>query len=315
MTRAKKLGISAAVLLAAVVVTGVALFARDKSNFSAPEQFEIADGTPYCVKDGDLYRYEGGGWSEAEHPEQVRQLVSCDLALCTVDKNGTVFYDGELPDPMEIRSLGSAAAFDMAHHLMELNSSTSLVGLSGDIVHWPSALAEDGTIFLPAPALSYYERYTMKERPIELSDEFVLTEQGNVYSLAVKEFTAEPVLRCIYDGGDITSISAAYGTRQCLGLKEDGTVLFWNESGIKNFDIPSVEEWTNVRSVKQGFHFAVGLTGKGEVLYADNSEGNTEKIGGQLKAWGKIEAIAIYGMTVFGLKPDGSCVSMEVDLV
>lgn len=313
MTRAKKLGISAAVLLAAVVVTGVALFPRDKSNFSAPEQFEIADGTPYCVKDGDLYRYEGGGWSEAEHPEQVRQLVSCDLALCTVDKDGTVFYGGELPDPMEFRSLGSAAAFDMAHHLMELNSSTSLVGLSGDIALWPNALAEDGTIFLAVPALNHYERYTMEDRPIELSDEFVLTEQGNVYQLQIVNFD-QPDLRCIYDGGDITSISAAYGTGQCLGLKKDGTVLSWNESGRKNFDIPSVAEWTNVRSVKQGFHFAVGLTEKGEVLYA-GCMGSNEKIGSQLKAWGKIEAIAIYGMAVYGLKPDGSCVSMEINLV
>lgn len=313
MTRTKKLGISAAVLLAALAVTGAALFPRAKGNFSAPEQFEIADGTPYCVKDGVLYRYEDGGWSEAEHPEQVGQLVSCDLALCTVDQNGTVFYGGELPDPMEIRSAGSAAAFDMAHQLMELNSSTPLVGLSGDVALWPSALAKDGTIFLAAPSLDHYERYTMEERPTELSDEFVLTEQGNVYSLEVKEFTAEPHLRCIYDGGDITSISAAYGTGQCLGLKEDGTVLFWNESGSKNFDIPSVAEWTNVRSVKQGFHFAVGLTEKGEVLYA-GCVGSTKEKGSQLKTWGKIEAIAIYGMTVYGLKPDGSCVSVEIDL-
>lgn len=313
MMRAKKLGISAAVLLAAVVVIGAVLFLRAKSSFSAPEQFEIEDGTPYCVKDGVLYRYEDGHWSEAEHPEQVRQLVSCDLALCTVDQNGTVFYDGELPDPMEIRSLTSAAAFDMAHQLMELNSSTSLVGLSGDIALWPSALAEDGTIFLAVPALNHYERYTMEDRPIELSDEFVLTEQGNVYQLQIVNFD-QPDLRCIYDGGDITSISAAYGTGQCLGLKKDGTVLSWNESGRKNFDIPSVAEWTNVRSVKQGFHFAVGLTEKGEVLYA-GCMGSNEKIGSQLKAWGKIEAIAIYGMAVYGLKPDGSCVSMEINLV
>lgn len=314
MKRTKKFWIPAAGLFAVVVVIGAALLSRTTGTFSASEQFEIANGTPYCVKDGALYRYEGGGWSEAAHPEQIKQLVSCDLALCTVDQNGTVFYDGELPDPMmEIMPLGSAAAFDMAHQLMELNSSTPLVGLSGDIALWPSALAEDGTVFLPA--LDHYERYTMEERPMELSEEFVLTQQGNVYSLAVKEFTAEPVLRCIYDGGDITSISAAYGTGQCLGLKEDGTVLSWNESGRKNFDIPSVSEWTDVRSVKQGFHFALGLTEKGEVLYADSSEENTGKIGSQLKAWGKIQAIAIYFTTVYGLKPDGSCVSMEIDLV
>ena len=312
MTRTKKLGISAAVLLAAIAVTSAALFLRTTNKFSAPEQFEIADGTPYCVKDGVLYRYEGGGWSEAEHPEQVRQLVSCDLALCTVDKDGTVFYDGELPDPMEIRSAGSAAGFDMAHQLMELNSSPSLVGLSGDIALWPRALAEDGTIFLPVS--DHYERYTMEERPTELSDEFVLTEQGNVYSLEVKGITAEPYLRCIYDGGDITSISTAYGTGECLGLTEDGTVLSWNESGIKNFDIPAVAGWTDVRSVKQGFRFAVGLTEKGEVLYA-GCIGSAGKIESQLKAWGKIEAIAIYGMTVYGLKPDGKCVSMDVGLV
>lgn len=309
----KKFFIPMAGLLAAIVVIGAALLPQASGEFSAPEQFEIANGTPYCVKDGVLYRYEDGEWSEAEHAEEIRQLVSCGLALCTVDRNGAVFYDGELPDPMEMRSAGSAAAFDMAHQLMELNSSTSLVGLSGDIALWPRALAEDGTIFLPAPGLNYYERYTMEERPAELSDEFVLTEQGNIYELQVAQ-SGEPRMNCVYDGGDITSISAAYGTGQCLGIREDGTALSWNGSGHKNFDIPSVAEWTNVRSVKQGFHFAVGLTEKGEVLYADCT-GNTEKIDSQLKAWGKVEAIAVYGMSVYGLKPDGNCVSMEVELV
>lgn len=314
MKRAKNLGIFAAVLLAAIAVTGAALLPRTTSKFSAPEQFEIADGTPYCVKAGVLYRYEDGGWSEAEHPEQVRQLVTCDLALCTVDGNGAVFYGGELPDPMEIRSLTSASAFSMAQHLMELNRSTSLVGLSGSIASWPSALAEDGTIFLPVPAADHYEDYTMEERPTALSDEFVLTERGNVYRLQVTH-SGEPQLNCVYDGGDITSISAAYGTGQCLGITKDGTVHAWNESGRNHFDIPSVAEWTDVRSVKQGFRFAVGLTASGTVLYADGDKENTGKIGSQFKGWGKIEAIAIYGMTVYGLKPDGSCVSMEVDLV
>lgn len=312
MKRTKKWGLFAAVLLAVGVVTGTALLPRPTGEVSAPEQFEIVDGIPYCVKAGELYRYEDGGWSEVEHPEQVRQLVSCDLALCTVDENGTVFYDGELPDPAEIRSLGSAAAFDMAHHVMELNSSTPLVELSGNIALRPRALAEDGTIFLPAA--DHYERYTMEERPIELSDDFLLTEQGNVYQLQVS-LGGEPQLNCVYDGGDITSISAAYGTGQCLGIREDGRVLSWNESGHKNFDLPSVAEWTDVRSVKQGFHFAVGLTERGTVLYADSDEENTGIIGSQLKAWGTVEAIAIYGMTVYGLKPDGSCVSMEIVLV
>lgn len=260
------------------------------------------------MKDGVLYCYENGNWSTADRSEQIKQLLPNDLLLCTVDIDGEIAVD----DIDQIgRPLTSAYYYCMAQKLIELNKSTPFVKLSGDIMFGARALATDGTVLLPV--VDRYECFTMEEKPCELSDEFVLTEKGNVYCLRVVNFD-QPYLRCIYDGGDITLISAAYGTGQCLGITDDGTVLSWNESGHKNFDIPFVSNWKNVDTVKQGFHFAVGLTKKGEVLYADSNEENTRQIGRQFKKWGKVTAIAIDGMTVYGLKSDGSCLSMKISL-
>lgn len=292
-----------------VVFIHMILFPYATSKYWEPEQFEIVNGVPYCVKDGVLYCYEDDNWSAVNRSEQTRQLVGSGLALCTVDMSGKVSCDGDLTVSQSM-SLTAAHYCNMARSLIELSESTPITELSDDVIQAPSALSTDGAILLPV--VDHYERYIMEEKPIALSDEFVLTDKGNVYRLQVINFD-EPYLRCIYDGGDITSISA-YSTGQCLGVTEAGTVHSWNESGYKNFNIPSVLDWAEVSIVKQGFHFAVGLTKKGEVLYADNNEENTNRIGNQLKAWGKIKNIAIYGMTVYGLKSDGSCLSFEIDL-
>lgn len=256
-----------------------------------------------------MYRYEDAGWSYAGYSEPIRQLTAGE-ALCALDADGNVIFEGDLT-LSEDMPLTSGYYVETAQDLIDLNQTTPFAEIGGNMMLGPRALLEDGSILLPIG--DRYEPYTMDERPIALSDDFILTEKGNVYQLRVVN-SAGPDLRCIYDGGDITAISGSKNTGQCLGVTKSGGAISWNTSGNATFDIPSVSGWTDVVMVRQGFHFALALTKTGEVLYAGPSGENTERIGNELNKWSDITSISISGMTVYGLRSDGSCLSMELEL-
>jgi hypothetical protein len=147
----------------------------------------------------------------------------------------------------------------------------------------------------------------MEEVPAFLSGNYILTERGNVYYLDhEKEAGSAPRLISVCDDENIVSISSCYSDQQCMGLKEDGTVCSW--SANSNWGELPVSDWTQVISVRQGFHYAVALTSDGNVLYADYSADNIENIQSELSQWNNIVQIAIYGTTIYGLQSDGTCV-------
>lgn len=286
----------------------IALFNSKAEVASTPAQFEVIREIPYCVTEGILYRYEDTDWIYAGYSEPIKQLIAGDT-LCAVDADGNVIFEGDLTFSEDM-SLTSGYFVETAQNFIDLNQTIPFVEISGDIMFGPRALLEDGSILLPIG--TRYEQYTMDETPVALSDDFILTEKGNVYQLSVVNY-GEPDLCCVYDGGDITAISALGNTGQCLGITKSGGVISWNTSGNMNFNIPSVSSWTDVIMVKQGFHFALALTKTGEVLYADCNKDNTEKNGNKLDTWRDITNVSISGMTVYGLKSDGSYLSMKIE--
>lgn len=84
------------VLFAVIVYISAFQLPHIENKYLPPEQFEIVNGTPYCVKDGTLYHYEDGSWLTVELSGQIRQLVGGGSALCTVNMNGKVSYGGNL---------------------------------------------------------------------------------------------------------------------------------------------------------------------------------------------------------------------------
>lgn len=313
MDTAKKRLVKQYLMILPLLVAGILIVSLYKTKAEGgpkPTQFEVFQGVPYCVMDGSLYRYADTDWVYAGYPEQIKQLVPGEK-LCAVDSNGNVISEADLSISGE-RNVPSLTGYyiETAQNFIDLNQTTPFVEISGNIMLGARALSEDGSILVPVG--THYEQYAMEEKPVALSDDFILTENGNVFQLSSEMVYDAPDLCCIYDGGDIKTISGLANTSQCLGITRNGRVISWNTSGYMGFNIPSVSNWTDVAMVKQGFHFALALTKTGKVLYADCDEENTEKIGDMLDTWRDITNIAIYGMTIYGLKSDGSCLSMTI---
>ena len=95
-----------------------------------------------------------------------------------------------------------------------------------------------------------------------------------------------------------------------IGLTDKDTVVAVRPSGEEKL-LP-VSEWKNIETVSQGFHFAVGLTEKGRVVYADYDEESTRKVTDILKDWKDVVDVTVYGMNIYGVKADGECVSLNV---
>jgi hypothetical protein len=293
----------AAIIVIVIVVAGRAM---TKLNVSVAEQFTVIDQVPYLVKDGDLYEYSGNRWSRVEQDGNVSQLVSGEV-LCGLDTDGNVFYDGST-DITDDMPLGSASDFQLAQQLIACNESEKFLCIGDTITLSCLALPEDGTILYPDG--DTYARFQMDEVPVFLSGNYILTERGNVYYLNLENEVGDtPQLVSVYDGENIVSISSCYSDQQCIGLKDDGSVCSWSANSDGS-ELP-VSDWTQVISVKQGFHFAVGLTGDGKVLYAGSGVDQAERIENELSQWNDIVQIAIYGTAIYGLKSDGSCLTIQ----
>lgn len=283
-----------------------------------PDQFAVMGGVPYYVKDGILYRSAEDGWLPVEEYGEVR-LIEDDETVSGLDAEGRLFYEYDLdPDPEgEYINLSYGITLHMGRKLAEMNEQYAFADIDRGFPHYALiALLEDGTVLFPIA--DDYVEYQMDETPARLSGGFALTGEGNVYYLRVKtvvkapEQITEPTADLLYSGGDIVTIDGYWPTSECLGLKTDGTVVSW--SMMSNFDPLPVSDWTNMAAAVQGNHFAVGLTSRGEVLYASNSRENQTKMQEALSEWKDVVAITVYYMEVYALKADGSWVSMEISL-
>lgn len=310
----KKIFFIAAIILVLLCTATACIFVSGTKDTTAQDQFAVAGGIPYYVKDGELFQSQEGSWVSVDAYGEVRKIVSGE-DLCGLDSMGNLFYECDLTIPEG--PLSSQISIYMGQQLAELNQQYSFADISSDLLSTPCVLLENGIILFPI--VDDYVEFQLEETPAELAEDFVLTREGNIYYLkepliddSPRQYELQPTADLVYSAGDIVSISACYGTGQCLGLTDTGNVV--SLSINKHFGSLPVSEWTDAVSVIQGFHFAVALTSQGNVLYADYDEGNTAEIQAAFSSWKNIVAIAIYGMEVYGLKADGSWVSMEITL-
>lgn len=287
-----------------------------------PDQFAVMGGVPYYVKDGMLYQSSEDGWISVEEYGQVRRILD-DETISGLDADGTLFYEYDLyPSDEEYTNLSYGITLHMGRKLEELNEQYPFASIDRGFPQYDLiALLDDGTILFPVE--DDYVEFQIEEMPVELSGGFVLTQEGNVFYLKEQtvrlkqednttDMIIQPGADCLYSEGDIAAIEGSWTTDECMGLKADGTAVSW--SMMSNFDPLPVSDWTDIVAVKQGHHFAVGLTSRGEVLYASLSEDNQARMQAALSEWEDIVAITIYYMEVYGLKADGSVVSMEISL-
>lgn len=295
-------------LLAGMAV--VSLWIANRKTTIMPGQFALIGKRPVIINEGKVYEYEtDGSWRHLELTGKAKQIVSGEK-LCVLNEDGSLYYEKETVIG-EGLPLTSAYTLYMAEMALKLNMEEPFEWINQSIEYSGfCALLQNGGILYQR--LGEYDRCQMEnETPIFLSGSYILTSQGNVYYLETDTDGYTGImsadLKCVYDGEDIVAISASESAARCLGLRENGTVVSWSDIAPLK-----VTDWKNVIAIQQGFNYAVGLTAKGKVLYADYNAGSTEEVAEALDLWTDIVSIAAYSDTIAGLKKDGSCLLLDI---
>lgn len=289
----------------AVVVVALIRNSDQKGAF-VPGQFALVGGRPVIIKEGYVYEYGAdGAWRKLEQIGEARQIVRGE-ELCVLKTDGTLYYGKKLDINAEILPLTSAYRLQMAIMALKYSHEEPFVYINQSIEYLNfRALLQNEDILYQAE--DQYDYFKMEEDiPMFLSGSFILTEQGNVYYLKTESDGYRGVmstdLECVYDGGDIIAISASETAARCLGLRKNGKVISWSDVGPLE-----VTGWKNVIAIEQGFNYAVGLTDRGSVLYADYNSNNTKAVTEILEQWTDVTRIASNYDIITGLKKDDSC--------
>lgn len=159
------------------------------------------------------------------------------------------------------------------------------------------ALCEDGTILISSD--ENYFPFTVPDEIIkDISGGFVLTESGRVYQILISE-SQEVSYQKVSDG-PVIRIDASETASRCVGICENKTAVMWSD--LEPLDL---SEWNEVIEVSAGFNYCVGLTARGEILYADYNKRRESEIRELLKQI-TAEHVTCGYETLAVLKKDGS---------
>lgn len=305
----KKTMVCLAVIFALCI--GMAGCFRDTKNseINTINQFSLVNGMPVRIDEGSVYQYNADEtWTVVELDGTAAQVFSGEN-LCVLMEDGGLYYGGatEISEDEEY-PLTSAYGIEMIAKALEINKEERFLCINKNIEYLGfRVLLESGEILYQG--LEDYERYHMQEEtPVQLSGEFILTEEGNVYYLQIDAASAYTKLEKVYDGGDVVAISASETAARCIGIKENGKAESW----WINQDSLAVEDWEEAVAVCQGFYYAVALDGQGQVYYIDQNEEVTTSVSEALSTWSDIVEIAVLFETIVGMKADGSCLFLNI---
>ncbi len=302
-------------LIGCLIVVQIVVNRNRDLQINMPGQFALMGYTPVRIQNGKVYQYEADGvWKDLEVTTDAKQILSGE-DLCILNRDGSLYYDGLIeivPDSNRNFPLSAAHSIYMKQKVLAINKEEPFAWLNKSL-----DLVEEGNLFLlQSGEILYtlgdeYERYSLEEKPIQLSESYILTEKGNVYVFdIVKKRWGEvvPTFECIYGEEDVVMISSC--STRCLALRKNGTVLSWRQE--KNRETLDVKNWKNVIAVEQGFNYGIGLTSEGKILYTDYDLVKTEEIKKELSNWSDIVQISVNGGCIAGLKEDGSCLICKI---
>ncbi len=325
----KRLG-SLGTIISCVVLIGITsfvtvLFLQSTKNITAqlkkvPKVLSIADGEPVSLYEGEVYRYtKEGRWEKQEFAEKIEQVISGEY-LNLLDAKGALYGNSILAEELfesgYVPNNGAGYIFEMASKALEINGEQPFIMVNGSVMSNFRALTEDNRILYQRS--DEYDYYKMDEKVAQLSGDYILTEDGNVYLLKVTEQDAYdkttgnivrnyiPELKRVHSNGEIVYINAADTANRCIGLTRKGTAkVFWED-----LKAPEVSDWKKLKKVVQGFFFEVGLTQNGQVLLAyeaqdTQKQAEMEKLEKVLSDWKDMVDIEEYYGTIYGLDSDG----------
>ncbi|MCX4268381.1 MAG: hypothetical protein OSJ62_06925 [Lachnospiraceae bacterium] len=302
-------------LIGCLIVVQTVVNRNRDLQINMPGQFALMGYTPIRIQNGKVYQYEADGvWKDLEVTTDAKQILSGE-DLCILNRDGSLYYDGLIEIELDSNRnfpLSAGHSIYMKQKVLAINKEEPFAWLNKSL-----DLVEETNLFLlQSGEILYalgdeYERYSLEEKPIQLSESYILTEKGNVYVFDIvtkRSGEVIPTFECIYKKEDIVMISSC--STRCLALRKNGTVLSWEQE--KNRETLDVENWKNVIAVEQGFNYGIGLTSEGNVLYTDFFLNEREEIKKELSNWSDIIQISVNGGCIAGLKKDGSCLICEI---
>lgn len=268
---------------------------NDRSQDYEIESFVLINDVPYIVSDGTAYYWDDSNEVWIAYMKGIKELFRGEY-FCVLKNDGRLELCTN--DPLDIDSmpLGMQYTINQANKLLEISQNTPIRTLNSELLSANCyALCEDGSILM-ASGEEYIPFEIHNENIKDISGDFILTEEGNVYQMENEDFGQFSYKRVSED--KFKAIAAFESAPRCVGIRENNTVVMWSD-----LEPLSLTDWKNVKEIAVGFNYCIGLTINGEVLYADYDKEREKDISKLLRGI-KAESITCCYESIAILKQD-----------
>lgn len=259
------------------------------------ESFVLINNVPYIVSDGTAYYWDDSKEAWIVYMEGVKELFQGEY-FCALKDDGRLELCTN--DSLDIGSmpLGMQYIINQADKLLEISQNTPIRTLNSKLLSVNCyALCEDGSMLI-ASGGEYIPFEIQNETIKDISGDFILTEEGNVYQMENGDFGQFSYNRVSED--EFTAIAACESAPRCVGIRENNTLVMWSD-----LEPLSLTDWKNVKEIAVGFNYCIGLTMNGEILYADYDKEREKDISKLLQGI-KAESITCCYESIAILKKD-----------
>ncbi len=280
-----------------VLIAVIFLFWKfnDRAEVYEIESFVLINNVPYIVSDGTAYYWDDSKEAWIVYMEGVKELFRGEY-FCVLKDDGRLELCTN--DSLDIDSmpLGMQYTINQADKLLEISQNTPIRTLNSELLSVNCyALCEDGSILI-ASGEEYIPFKIQNENIKDISGDFILTEEGNVYQLENEDSRQFSYKQVSED--KFTAIAAFESAPRCVGIRENNTLVMWSD-----LEPLSLTDWKNVKEIAVGFNYCIGLTMNGEVLYADYDKEREKDISNLLQGI-KAESITCCYESIAILKKD-----------
>lgn len=288
-------------IMPVIIVAVIVLFWKlnDKAEYHFEiESFVLINDIPYMVSEGTAYYWDDGNGAWIACKEGVKKLFRGE-DFCILKEDGSLEFGREdYPDiDEEFASLTGLYGAAQANKLLDISQNTPIRTLNTEPVSlncW--ALCEDGSMLINSGG-EYIPFEIPNETIKDISGQFILTEEGNVYEISEDSWNFGEYSYKKVSEDKIIAVDAC-SDRLCVGLREDHTAVMWY------FREPlDLTNWKNVKEIAAGDNYCVGLTANGKVLYADYVEEREADVSKRLRGI-KAEHITCCFETIAIIKND-----------
>ena len=288
----------------------------ENDSIKRAKEFAVVDLVPYCIKEGELYKYcENTEWEKVPGFSGASSVLSDENGVLVIMQDGTVRTDlldhyGPTEDNLA-NDRFNFEKWDSLLTLMAYSKKDSVTQVGG----------ESYDLFLTKGKELIYtgrgKEDKLDEPFVKMSGKYLLSEEGNIYKYSYGKLEKVESVSEITDivGGTSNSCYALNKEEKWLKITQIG---YANAYGSKSKYI--VLDADGLSDVKDICVFSVAdvvLTDSGEIKLFANGKNVTDSTNmyKKLTSWKEMLAIEAYYGYLFGLKSDGKVLiyDMEID--